>query len=82
MIERQGATQDYRLLGVPLGAKLAMANSDVEPTVDAAGPRLGTGLGLRYYTEFGPLRFDVGLTLNKRHGEGACGVYVSLGEAF
>lgn len=44
--------------------------------------RFGTGLGLRYYSSFGPIRIDVGTPLNRRPGESVIGVYVSLGQAF
>jgi translocation and assembly module TamA len=45
-------------------------------------PRIGTGLGVRYYTGFGPARLDFGIPLNKRAGDAAFGIYVSLGQAF
>lgn len=44
--------------------------------------RLGTGIGLRYYTSFGPMRVDLGTPLHRRAGENRIGVYVSLGQAF
>ncbi|MFN5759913.1 MAG: autotransporter assembly complex protein TamA [Sphingomonadaceae bacterium] len=44
--------------------------------------RLGTGLGVRYYSSFGPIRIDVGTPINRRSGESLIGVYVSLGQAF
>jgi translocation and assembly module TamA len=44
--------------------------------------RLGAGVGLRYYTNFGPLRIDVGTPLNPREGDSRIGVYVALGQAF
>jgi translocation and assembly module TamA len=43
----------------------------------------GTGVGLRYYTEFGPLRVDIGFPLNKRKGlDKAYQLYFSIGQAF
>ncbi|MDR3498820.1 MAG: BamA/TamA family outer membrane protein [Parvibaculum sp.] len=43
----------------------------------------GTGLGLRYYTAIGPVRFDVGVPLNRRRGiDDAFQLYFSLGQAF
>ena len=46
-------------------------------------PRLGSGLGLRYHTPIGPLRFDVGVPLNRRSGiDDKYQIYVSLGQAF
>jgi translocation and assembly module TamA len=44
--------------------------------------RFGTGLGLRYYSNFGPIRIDVGTPINRRPGEPRVAVYVSLGQAF
>ncbi|MBU6471237.1 MAG: autotransporter assembly complex protein TamA [Alphaproteobacteria bacterium] len=49
---------------------------------DAGAPRVGAGLGLRYYTGFGPLRLDIGTPLNPQSGDGPVQVYVSLGQAF
>ncbi|HEX8553315.1 MAG TPA: autotransporter assembly complex family protein [Sphingomonas sp.] len=47
-----------------------------------SGLRYGTGLGLRYYSSFGPIRVDVGTPLNPRSGDARVAVYVSLGQAF
>ncbi|ATE64824.1 autotransporter assembly complex protein TamA [Rhizorhabdus dicambivorans] len=44
--------------------------------------RYGAGLGVRYYTSFGPIRVDVGTPLNRRRGDSRIAVYVSLGQAF
>lgn len=44
--------------------------------------RYGAGLGVRYYTSFGPIRVDVGTPLNPRPGDSRIAVYVSLGQAF
>ena len=44
--------------------------------------RFGAGVGIRYYTNFGPLRIDVGTPLNPRKGDSRIGVYVALGQAF
>jgi translocation and assembly module TamA len=45
-------------------------------------PRVGTGVGARYYTDFGPIRVDVGFPLNPRAGDAPVGLYVSLGQSF
>jgi translocation and assembly module TamA len=47
-----------------------------------SGLRYGTGVGVRYYSSFGPIRVDVGTPLNRRPGESRVAVYVSLGQAF
>ncbi|MEO8176252.1 MAG: BamA/TamA family outer membrane protein [Sphingomicrobium sp.] len=47
-----------------------------------SGWQLGAGIGLRYYSSFGPIRIDVGTPLNPRAGDGRVAVTVSLGQAF
>ncbi|WP_408589759.1 autotransporter assembly complex protein TamA [Novosphingobium sp.] len=47
-----------------------------------SGLRIGAGVGLRYKTTFGPIRFDLGTPLNRRQGDSRIGVYISLGQAF
>ncbi|POZ50229.1 autotransporter assembly complex protein TamA [Methylovulum psychrotolerans] len=44
--------------------------------------RMGAGLGLRYYTSFGPLRLDVALPLNPQSNSGSFELYLGLGQAF
>jgi translocation and assembly module TamA len=45
-------------------------------------PLYGVGVGLRYYTAFGPLRLDLATPLHKRSGDSPVQVYISLGQAF
>ncbi|MFN2427936.1 MAG: autotransporter assembly complex family protein [Candidatus Binatia bacterium] len=40
------------------------------------------GLGLRYFTVAGPIRFDVGFPLNPRQPDDIFQIYISLGQAF
>jgi translocation and assembly module TamA len=42
----------------------------------------GAGLGLRYFTDFAPIRLDVAFPLNRRDRDDAFQVYVSIGQAF
>ena len=42
----------------------------------------GAGVGVRYYSNFGPIRLDVGTPLNPQPGDSRIAVYVSLGQAF
>jgi translocation and assembly module TamA len=44
--------------------------------------KFGAGLGVRYYSSFGPIRIDVGVPLNRQKGDGPVAVTVSLGQAF
>ena len=49
---------------------------------DFGGFQYGAGIGVRYHTNFGPIRLDVGTPLNPRPGDARIAVYVSLGQAF
>ena len=43
----------------------------------------GAGLGFRYYTDFGPLRFDVAVPLNEKENlDQNYQFYISIGQAF
>jgi translocation and assembly module TamA len=55
-------------------------DDDVVPTLKDF--RFAAGLGLRYYSSFGPIRVDVGVPLNRQKGDGIVAVTVSLGQAF
>ncbi|HPF78414.1 MAG TPA: autotransporter assembly complex family protein, partial [Alphaproteobacteria bacterium] len=44
---------------------------------------IGAGVGVRYYTSFGPLRFDVATPLtNKEDTDSNYQIYISIGQAF
>ncbi len=44
---------------------------------------LGAGVGARYYTDFGPIRFDVGVPLNNdENTDQNYQIYISIGQAF
>jgi translocation and assembly module TamA len=44
--------------------------------------RFGAGLGVRYYTGFGPIRLDVAMPVDPRPGSGSFELYIGLGQAF
>ncbi|WP_426165587.1 autotransporter assembly complex protein TamA [Sandarakinorhabdus sp. DWP1-3-1] len=44
--------------------------------------RIGAGIGLRYYTAFGPVRIDVATPVTRRTGDPRVAFYVSIGQAF
>ena len=76
-----------------LEGRVRFGNFGVVPFIDAGNIsttflprfrdlRIGTGLGLRYYSNFGPIRIDVGTPINPQKGDPRVAVYVSLGQAF
>lgn len=44
--------------------------------------QFGAGLGLRYFTGLGPLRFDLAFPIDKREGDDDFQLYISIGQAF
>jgi translocation and assembly module TamA len=44
--------------------------------------QIGAGMGVRYYTSFGPIRLDVALPVNPQPGSGSFEMYIGLGQAF
>jgi translocation and assembly module TamA len=76
-----------------LEARVRVGNFGIVPFVDAGNidtasipdlghMRFGTGIGVRYHTNFGPIRVDVGTPIGRRKGEPRIAVYVGLGQAF
>jgi translocation and assembly module TamA len=43
---------------------------------------VGAGVGVRYYTTIGPIRFDVALPLNRQPGGNRFEIYIGLGQVF
>lgn len=56
-------------------------SDDPYPNFDS-GMRWAGGLGLRYFTDFGPLRLDVAFPINGRDVDNFFEFYVSFGQAF
>lgn len=61
---------------------LDAGNIATSPLPGLGSLRYGTGLGVRYYSNFGPIRLDVGTPINPQKGDTRVAVYVSLGQAF
>jgi translocation and assembly module TamA len=81
------------LLEVAAEARIRIGTFAVVPFVDAGNIsdsslpgignlRVGAGVGVRYHSNFGPIRVDVGTPVNPQPGDSRIGVYVSLGQAF
>lgn len=47
-----------------------------------AETRSAVGLGVRYYPGFGPIRLDIATPLDRREGDAAVQLYISIGQAF
>ena len=57
----------------------AVGEKSFAPT---ASLRVGTGVGLRYYTAIGPIRADIAVPLIRQVGSGNFGFYIGIGHAF
>jgi translocation and assembly module TamA len=62
---------------VDAGTAYAAPYPDFDTTLRAAA-----GIGLRYYTAIGPIRFDVAAPLNRRPGDGKFAIFIGIGESF
>lgn len=48
----------------------------------ASDERVGAGIGIRYFTGFGPLRLDVAAPLDRRSQDSSVAIYIGIGQAF
>lgn len=74
---RQRILDDY---GVALFADVGQVSVDSLPF--SGSWQIGAGVGLRYYTSFGPIRLDLAFPVNPQPGSGSFEVYIGLGQAF
>jgi translocation and assembly module TamA len=44
--------------------------------------RLGAGLGVRWFTDFGPLRVDLAVPIDRRPQDPSVALYIGIGQAF
>lgn len=68
-----------------LGAVAFLDGGSVSETTspDFSTFAIGAGAGLRYYTGFGPIRFDVAVPLNEKENlDQNYQIYISIGQAF
>lgn len=81
------------LVELALEARYRFGSFGIVPFIDAGAIytdlypdfsdlRFGAGLGLRYYSSFGPIRLDIGTPINPQPGDPVIAIYVSLGQAF
>ena len=57
-------------------------NVYIDPLPGFSNLQYGAGIGLRYYSDFGPIRIDLGTPINPQPGDSPVALYVSLGQAF
>ncbi len=81
-----GASAELRLrlmesLGLVPFVDAAIVSADSFPSFNEP-VFVGAGLGLRYYTSFGPIRLDLAAPLTNTQGQPRFGAYVGLGQAF
>jgi translocation and assembly module TamA len=74
---RQRILDNYGFAAFVDGGQVAAGGS---PFTD--GLRFGAGLGFRYYTSFGPIRFDVAVPLEQIPNGGRFQIYLGIGQAF
>jgi translocation and assembly module TamA len=74
---RQNVTETIGLVGFLDGGMVA---DDLAPESEEL--RFGAGIGLRYYTGFGPIRADIAVPLNPDGDDDAFQFYASFGQAF
>lgn len=68
-------------IGVVPFVDMGAAGASASPNFDQA-PRFGAGVGLRYYTGLGAIRFDVAAPIAPKPGDPKFAIYVGLGESF
>lgn len=81
----EGATELRFKITDKIGAVtfIDAGNVSEEITPQFSDFSVGAGVGLRYYTSFGPLRFDVATPLtNKENTAQNYQIYISIGQAF
>ncbi len=67
-------------IGVVGFADFGLVSPDA--TLGDGDSHAGVGLGLRYATGIGPIRFDVGFPVSGPQSDSAFGVYIGIGQAF
>ncbi len=68
-------------IGAVTFVDFAQVDEGTSPRLDNLS--VGVGAGLRYYSDFGPIRFDVGVPVSgKENADQNFQIYISIGQAF
>ncbi len=80
----EGSVELRQRFGQNLGgvAFLDAGGVGLEPFTPTDELRVGAGVGVRYYTAFGPVRADVAVPLVRQQGGNNFGLYIGIGHAF
>ena len=79
----EGAVEVRQRIGENFGAVAFLETGSVGRTIlGFEEPQHGAGIGIRYYTAFGPIRADIATPLNPRSGDDRIQLYISIGQAF
>lgn len=76
----EGRWQQSKALGFAAFVDAGSVSSSEMPNVDDV--RVGAGLGVRYATPAGPIRFDVAVPLDNSEFDDPFQFYISIGQAF
>lgn len=90
-----GTVEFRQRIGTSLGFAVFLDGGNVSKNLNPLGGqvKLGAGAGVRYYTPIGPIRVDVAVPIQRRHGKDIHGnelpnpddafeIYIGLGQAF
>ena len=81
----EGSVELRRRFGESFGMvgfyDFGLVGSDTLPDLDG-DYRTSIGLGARFHTNFGPIRFDIARGLDRKADDPFVGIYVGLGQAF
>ncbi|MGH7034633.1 MAG: autotransporter assembly complex protein TamA, partial [Stellaceae bacterium] len=66
--------------GAAVFVDAGQVSTDTVPFTGAL--RIGTGLGVRYYTSIGPIRLDIAVPVNRPARGDSFELYIGLGQAF
>lgn len=85
-----GTVEFRQRIGTNFGTAVFLDAGNVSQNLSPFNGQLksGAGVGLRYYTPIGPIRLDVAVPLQRRHGpdepnpDDAFEIYIGLGQAF
>lgn len=74
----------FQAFGNDLGVVAFVDAGDVDPgtTPRLNNLRVGAGVGVRYFTSFGPVRIDIAMPVNRQEFDPKVAFYVSIGQAF